>query len=264
VHCLDSSITHPRGCVMFWQMCDLDVYTYLYQSDLREYQVESSLSLQVSDFIIVPVTNNVERPMESRSPQSTETDSDSEEDMSLRPASLGAIPAWDDTTETSPTEGTLNLQKVFYNAVASQGSSPHFENAVGRLVSVDAPNVQYGVLENPDAANPHFSLSDLQTVEQANEIEMQLEEKLARLRKRKESLQSVAVNPSSSNPLQISATVGDAVGRDKDDNIMQAVGMDMVVCGAGHPPRPPARPIRPLDLRARPIRVKRALTDRPW
>jgi hypothetical protein len=28
--------------------------------------------------------------------------------------------------------------------------------------------------------------------------------------------------------------------------------------------RSPARPIRPIDLRARPIRVKRALTDRPW
>jgi hypothetical protein len=65
VHCLDSSITHPRNCVLFWQMCDLDVYTYLYQSDLREYQVVSSLSLQVSDFIMVPVTNNVECPMES-------------------------------------------------------------------------------------------------------------------------------------------------------------------------------------------------------
>jgi hypothetical protein len=57
-------------------------------------------------------------------------------------------------------------------------------------------------------------------MEQANEIEMQLEEKLVRLRKRKKSLQSVAVNPSSSNPLQISLTVGDAVGRGKDDNIM--------------------------------------------
>jgi hypothetical protein len=56
-----------------------------------------------------------------------------------------------------------------------------------------------------------------------------LEEKLARLRKRKESLQSVAVNPSSSNPLQISAIVGDAVGRDKDDNIMQAMVMELKV-----------------------------------
>jgi hypothetical protein len=58
---------------------------------------------------------------------------------------------------------------------------------------------------------------------------MQLEEKLARLRKRKESLQYVAVNPSSSNPLQISATVGDAVGRDKDDNIMQVVVVELKV-----------------------------------
>jgi hypothetical protein len=66
-------------------------------------------------------------------------------------------------------------------------------------------------------------------VEQANEIEMQLEEKLARLRKRKESLQSVALNPSSSNSLQVSATVGNTVGRDKDDNIMQAVVMELKV-----------------------------------
>jgi hypothetical protein len=34
-----------------------------------------------------------------------------------------------------------------------------------------------------------------------------------------------------------------------------------VVCGAGCPPWPPARPIRPIDLRARPVRIKRALTD---
>jgi hypothetical protein len=27
---------------------------------------------------------------------------------------------------------------------------------------------------------------------------------------------------------------------------------------------PPARPIRSIDLRAHPIRVKWALTDRPW
>jgi hypothetical protein len=33
-----------------------------------------------------------------------------------------------------------------------------------------------------------------------------------------------------------------------------------VVCGAGRPPWPPARPVRPIDLRARLIRVKRALT----
>ena len=37
------------------------------------------------------------------------------------------------------------------------------------------------------------------------------------------------MNPSSSNPLQISATVGDAVERDKDDNIMQAVVMELKV-----------------------------------
>jgi hypothetical protein len=33
-----------------------------------------------------------------------------------------------------------------------------------------------------------------------------------------------------------------------------------VVCGAGRPPWPLARPVRPIDLRARPVRVKRALT----
>jgi hypothetical protein len=37
-----------------------------------------------------------------------------------------------------------------------------------------------------------------------------------------------------------------------------------VVYGAGRPPRPPARLERPIDLRARPIRVKWPLTDCPW
>jgi hypothetical protein len=36
--------------------------------------------------------------------------------------------------------------------------------------------------------------------------------------------------------------------------------VDRVVCGAGRPPWPPARPVRPIDLRARLVRVKRALT----
>ena len=131
--------------------------------------------------------------------------------MTLRPASLGAIPAWDDTTETSPTEGVLNLQNIFDNTIANQGSSPHVENTIGRSVSI---------LESPNTSNPPFSLSDPQIVEQANKIEIQLEEKLAKLRKKKESLQSIAVNPSLSNPLQISTTVEDEVGRGKDDRIM--------------------------------------------
>ena len=66
-------------------------------------------------------------------------------------------------------------------------------------------------------------------MEQANKIEMQLEEKLARLWKRKESLQSIAMNPSSSNPLQISATIGDEVARDKDHRIMQVVVVELEV-----------------------------------
>ena len=112
-----------------------------------------SLSLQVSDFIMVPVTKIVERPMESRSPQSSQTDLESKNDMSLYPTSLGAIPAWDNTTKTSPTEGALNLQIVFDNVIASQGNSRHVENAIGHAVSV---------LESLDASNPPFSLLDLQ------------------------------------------------------------------------------------------------------
>jgi hypothetical protein len=34
-----------------------------------------------------------------------------------------------------------------------------------------------------------------------------------------------------------------------------------VLCGAGRLPWPPTRPICPIDLRACPVRVKRALTD---
>jgi hypothetical protein len=52
-------------------------------------------------------------------------------------------------------------------------------------------------------------------------------EKLARLQKRKESLQSVALNPSSSNSLEVSATMGDAVWRGKKDTIMQAVVVEV-------------------------------------
>ena len=79
----------------------------------------SLLSLQVSDFIMIPITNNVERPMESQSLQRSQIDSHSEDDMSLRLASLGIILAWDDIDKMSPLEGTLNLQKVFNNAIAT-------------------------------------------------------------------------------------------------------------------------------------------------
>jgi hypothetical protein len=39
--------------------------------------------------------------------------------------------------------------------------------------------------------------------------------------------------------------------------LISPLTLNRVVCGAG---RPPARPVRPIDLRARPVRVKRALT----
>ena len=83
--------------------------------------------------------------------------------MLLRPTSLGAIPAWDNTAKTSPTEGALNLQIVFDNTIASQGNFSHVENAIDYTVFV---------LESSNASNLPFSLSDPQIVEQANEIEM--------------------------------------------------------------------------------------------
>jgi hypothetical protein len=72
--------------------------------------------LYVSNFIMVPVTNNVDRPTEGRSPQNSELESNSDDDMSLCPASLDAILVWADTTEPSPIDNTLNLEKVFDNA----------------------------------------------------------------------------------------------------------------------------------------------------
>jgi hypothetical protein len=58
-------------------MCDLDVYSYLYQGDLQEYQAASRISLQVSNFIVVPITKSIKLPTESQSPQSPDTESKS-------------------------------------------------------------------------------------------------------------------------------------------------------------------------------------------
>ena len=198
-------------------MCDLDVYTYLYLSDLAEFRVASSITLQVSDFIMVPVTKNVERGTESRSPQNSETESESEDDMGLRPASLGAIPASYNTGETSPTEDP-NLRAGFDSAIPSQGSSPHVDNATDRALSV---------LESPIKSNPPFSMSFPQTVEQADEIELQLEQRLAILRKRKEILKNSAANPRLSNPLQCSGTAGDEVARGEDDKVIKSVIVEL-------------------------------------
>jgi hypothetical protein len=176
---------------------------------------------------MVPVTNSVDAHTESQSPQGSDPRSDNDDDISLHPASLGTIPPWIDNTESSLDISTHNLEKGINNAIPSQGSSPHVENALARPVVVDAPKVQYGSLESPNAGSAPSSLSDSQIIEQENEIEIQLVEKLARLWKRKKNLQSLALNPSSSNSLEVSAIVEDAVGREKEDTIILAVVVEV-------------------------------------
>jgi hypothetical protein len=167
---------------------------------------------------MVPVTNSVDAHTESQSPQGSDPRSDNDDDISLHPASLGTIPPWIDNTESSSLDiSTHNLEKGINNAIPSQGSSPHVENALARPVVVDAPN----------AGSAPSSLSDSQIIEQENEIEIQLVEKLARLWKRKKNLQSLALNPSSSNSLEVSAIVEDAVGREKEDTIILAVVVEV-------------------------------------
>jgi hypothetical protein len=93
--------------------------------------------------------------------------------MSLCPTNLGAIPPWTDNAKSSPLDSSTHyLEKGIDNTIPSQGSSSHVENALACPVAVDAPKVQYGSLESPNVGNAPFSLSDPQTVKQANKIEM--------------------------------------------------------------------------------------------
>jgi hypothetical protein len=39
-----------------WQMCNLDMYDYLYEIDLKGYQTASKKTLHDFDFIMVPTT----------------------------------------------------------------------------------------------------------------------------------------------------------------------------------------------------------------
>jgi hypothetical protein len=66
-----------------WQMCDLDVYNYLYENDLEEYQTASKKSLHISNFIMVPPSISNQVPTESQSPQPELSTSDSNDDALL-------------------------------------------------------------------------------------------------------------------------------------------------------------------------------------
>jgi hypothetical protein len=141
--------------------------------------------------------------------------------MSLRPTSVNAIPAWTDTADPSLLDySTHNVEKGIGFAIPSQGNSPHGENKVARTVPRDAAPIHNEALESPNIGNVASSLLVPLAVEQASILEAQLEEKLERERKRKESFKSVALNPSTSNFLEVSVTVGDTRREDKQETIM--------------------------------------------
>jgi hypothetical protein len=97
-------------------MCDLDVYNYLYENDLEEYQTVSKKSLHISDFIMVPPSINNQVSIESRSPQPELYTFDS------------ATPRHEDV----PSKDNLHPSTKTDNAIPSQGSSPHIDSALGR------------------------------------------------------------------------------------------------------------------------------------
>jgi hypothetical protein len=80
---------------MMWQMCDLDVYNYLYEDNLQEYQTASKKSLHISDFIMVPPSINNQVPTESRFPQPDLSTSESDDDGLLWIPNQDSIPAWE-------------------------------------------------------------------------------------------------------------------------------------------------------------------------
>jgi hypothetical protein len=137
-----------------------------------KYQAASWISLQVSNFIMVPVSKNVELDTKNRSPQGPKTKLDSDDDMSLRFPSLGTIPPWMNNSDLSLLDNTTyNLDKEIDNAIPSQGSFLIIENALARPIPVDAAKVQYKILEPSIAANALCSLLVPKTMEQAIEME---------------------------------------------------------------------------------------------
>jgi hypothetical protein len=119
-----------------WQMCDLDVYNYLYENDLEEYQTVSKKSLHISDFIMVPPSINNQVSIESRSPQPELNTFDSDDDAPLRIPNQDSIPTWEDNAtprhEDFPSKDSLHPYIETNNAILSQGSSPHVDNALRR------------------------------------------------------------------------------------------------------------------------------------
>jgi hypothetical protein len=141
--------------------------------------------------------------------------------MSLHPFNLDAIPIWIDNSDLSPLDNnTYNLDKEIGNAIPSQGSSPLVENTLARPIPVDAMKVQYVGLESSIVANVSCSFLIPHTIEQATNMESQLVLTLERVQKRKESLQSIALNPSLSNSLEVSTTVGGTYKEENQDIVM--------------------------------------------
>jgi hypothetical protein len=105
-------------------MCDLDVYNYLYESDLKEFQTASKKTLHVSDFIMVPTTITSQVPTESRSEASDTLTSDSDDETVLRVQTTESLPTWNDKSEF-PQVHNVHPSGETDIAVPSQGSSPH-------------------------------------------------------------------------------------------------------------------------------------------
>jgi hypothetical protein len=162
-----------------WQICDLDVYNYLYKIDLKEYQKASKKTLHVSDFIMVLTTITSQVPTESWSQASDSLTSNNDDEMVLRVPTTESLPTWNDKSEPSqvdfPAKDIMHPSRKTDIAMPSQGSSPHAHGGLGTI------SKEKGI-ENLEES--------LGRLEEAGSFAMR-----ERCRKDKEGLEFVAANP---------------------------------------------------------------------
>jgi hypothetical protein len=176
-------------------MCDLDVYNFLYENNLQEYQAASKKTLHVSDFIMVPPSISNQVSTESRSPQPEVSTSNSDDDAPLRVPNQDSVLAWVDNSAPShdefPLKDSLHHSTETENVIPSHGSSPHVDSAFGRSNILSAEKM-------PEAALQSHTRLDEATALAIKEKHMIQD--LENLRKQKKSLLSVAGNPKGVHP----------------------------------------------------------------
>jgi hypothetical protein len=120
--------------------------------------------LHISDFIMVPSSISNQVPTESQSPQSEVSTSNSNNDAPLWIPNQDSVPPWIDNSapphDEFPSKDSLHLSIEIENAIPSQGSSPHVDNALGHSNILYAKKMPEVALQSPTGLDEGNCIGD--------------------------------------------------------------------------------------------------------